>query len=142
VTPEMRARAGAALDRLEASHLAGKWLDEMSTGEVRRVLIARALVNQPRALVLDEPTAGLDVVARFGFLETVRRLARDGTTIVFITHHVEEVIPEIDRVFLLQRGRVLDSGDKKTMLTDERLSVLFGAPVTVGQANGYYYARA
>jgi iron complex transport system ATP-binding protein len=142
VTAEMRDRASEALDRLEAAHLAGKWLDQMSTGEVRRVLIARALVNRPRALVLDEPSAGLDVVARYRFLETVRRLAREGTTIVLITHHVEEIIPEIDRVFLLQRGRVLDSGDKAAMLTDERLSTLFGAPVTLGRERGYYHARA
>jgi iron complex transport system ATP-binding protein len=142
VTQEMRDRAAAALERLDASHLATKWLNEMSTGEVRRVLIARALVNEPRALVLDEPSSGLDVAARFRFLETVRRLATGGTTIVLITHHVEEIIPEIARVVLLQRGRVLDAGPKATMLTRERLGMLFGVDITVGEERGYYHARA
>lgn len=142
VTPAMRTLGAEALARLEASHLATKWLDQMSTGEVRRVLIARALVNQPRALVLDEPSAGLDVAARHRFLEIVRRLARAGTTLVLITHHVEEIIPEMERVVLLQGGRVMDAGSKQAMLTDERLTALFGAPVEVSESGGYYYARA
>ena len=75
----MRERARQALERLQAGHLAGKWMDEMSTGEARRVLIARALVSDPRALILDEPSAGLDVVARLRFLEMVRSIARQGT---------------------------------------------------------------
>ena len=142
VTPAMRRRAVDALDRVDATHLAGKWLDEMSTGEVRRVLIARALVNAPRALVLDEPTAGLDVVARHRFLETVRRLAREEATIVLISHHVEEIIPEIVRVLLLKDGRILEGGPKAAMLTSEHLSRLFGAPVDVQAKDGYYSARA
>lgn len=140
VTPEMRHRATEALERLEARHLSGKWLDEMSTGELRRVLIARALVADPRALVLDEPSAGLDVVARHRFLEMVRRIARQGTTIVLITHHVEEILPEVERVVLLRDGRVMASGPKTTMLTPERLTSLFGAPIAVESRSGYYYA--
>ena len=126
---------------MDAAHLAGKRLDEMSTGEVRRILIARALVNDPKALVLDEPSAGLDLVARFRFLEMVRRIARDGTTVVMITHHVEELIPEIERVILLQDGRVVDSGAKRAMLTSDRLSALFGATISVEERNGYFAAR-
>jgi iron complex transport system ATP-binding protein len=142
VTSAMRTRARDALERLEAGHLAAKWMHEMSTGEARRVLIARALVAEPSALVLDEPSAGLDVAARFRFLETVRALARGGTTIVLITHHVEEIIPEIDRVVLLQRGRVLDDGQKSAMLTAERLGALFEAPVAVRCRDGYYSLTA
>ena len=142
VTLEMRAKAAAALERLDAGHLGPQWMDEMSTGEARRVLIARALVSEPRALVLDEPSAGLDVAARHRFMETVRRIARQGTTIVLITHHVEEIVPEIERVICLQRGRVLEAGPKASMLTAERLSVLFGAPLGVNQHDGYFYARA
>ena len=81
----MRERAAAALEAAGASHLADRTLDEMSSGEARRVLLARALVTSPRALVLDEPTTGLDLVARHGFMETVRQLARNGTTVVLIT---------------------------------------------------------
>ena len=134
----MREAARQALERVEALHLAGKTLNEMSTGEARRVLIARALVNRPRALVLDEPTTGLDVVARHRFLESVRRLAREGTTVILITHHVEEIIPEIERVVLLDRGRVAAAGAKEDMLSPVLLSEIFGAPVAVSRANGYF----
>jgi iron complex transport system ATP-binding protein len=142
VTDEMRTTARASLAKLEAGHLGAKYLNEMSTGEVRRVLIARALVNQPRALILDEPSAGLDVVARHRFMESVRRLAQEGTTIILITHHVEEIIPEIGQVVFIQDGRILDSGPKAAMLAGPQLSRLFGAPVTVEHAGGYFYARA
>jgi len=142
VTAAMREEARQALARVEAQHLAGKTLDEMSTGEARRVLIARALVNRPRALLLDEPTTGLDVVARHRFLETVRRLAREGTTVILITHHVEEVIPEIGQVVLLDRGRIAAAGEKEAMLTPEHLSAIFGAPVLVSRSNGYFQAHA
>lgn len=142
VTDAMRDAARAALARVGADHLAGKTLDEMSTGEARRVLIARALVQRPRVLVLDEPTTGLDVVARHRFLETVRAVSREGTTIVLITHHVEEIIPEIEQVVLLDHGRVVDQGLKADMLRSERLSSLFGAVVSVTHEHGYYYARA
>jgi iron complex transport system ATP-binding protein len=141
VTTDVRERAVAALAQLDATALGAKWMDEMSTGEARRVLIARALVSNPRALVLDEPSAGLDLVARHRFMETVRRVATGGTTIVLITHHVEEIIPEIDRVFLLKDGRVLARGTKHAMLTSERLTALFGDAVTVSESGGYFHAR-
>ncbi len=75
------------------THPRAKPLNEMSAGERRRVLIARALVTRPEALVLDEPTTGLDFVARYRFMESIRRLARDGTTLILVTHHVEEIVP-------------------------------------------------
>jgi len=142
VTDTMRERAKASLARVEAAHLADRRLDEMSTGEARRILIARALVTEPRALVFDEPTTGLDIVARGRFLSFTRRIAQQGTTIVLITHHVEEIVPEIDRVVLLQRGRIAADGAKSVILTPERLSALFEAPVTLDRVDGYYYARA
>jgi iron complex transport system ATP-binding protein len=114
-------------------------MDEMSTGEALRVLIARALVSEPKALILDEPSAGLDVVARLRFLEMVRSIARQGTTIVLITHHVEEIIPEIDRVIFLKHGRADGDGPKAAMLTSERLGQLFGGPVAVGRHDGYFH---
>jgi iron complex transport system ATP-binding protein len=142
VTAAMREQALDALARVEAGHLSRKTLDEMSTGEARRVLIARALVRRPRALLLDEPTTGLDVVARHRFLETVRRLAHEDTTVVMITHHVEEIIPETTQVVLLDRGRVAASGSPEQMLTRERMSTLFGATVRIERVNGYYTASA
>jgi iron complex transport system ATP-binding protein len=141
VTAEMRRRAAEALERMGVPHLARRRLDEMSSGEARRVLLARALVTAPRALVLDEPTTGLDLIARHAFLERVRQIAREGTTLILITHHIEEIVPEIERVVLLRGGRVIASGPKRSVLTAERLSALFDAPVAIDEAEGYYYAR-
>jgi iron complex transport system ATP-binding protein len=141
VSPAMRAAAVAALNRVGAGHLADRTLDNMSTGEARRVLIARALVHQPRALVLDEPTRGLDVVARHDFMEQVRDVARRGTTIVLVTHHTGEIIPEIGRVVLLSRGRVAHDGAKSQVLTSEVLSEVFGAPLALEEHGGYYQVR-
>ena len=141
VTDEMRRKAADALERLGAGHLARRWLDELSSGEARRVLLARALVTSPRALVLDEPTTGLDLVARHEFMERVRQIAREGTTLILITHHIDEIIPEIERVILLREGRIAASGPKRDVLTAERLSDLFNAPIAIDENDGYYYAR-
>ena len=138
VTTRMRDAAAEALTRLGVGHLAETTLDRMSTGEARRVLIARALVTNPDALLLDEPTTGLDLVARHEFLEAVRDVARRGTTLVLVTHRVEEIIPEIQSVVLLRQGRVVAAGPKQTTLTDASLSATFGAPIAVTETAGYY----
>ena len=140
ITDDMRKRAGESLEKMGASHLAHRPMNEMSSGEARRVLLARALVTNPRALVLDEPTTGLDVVGRHQFMERVRSIARDGTTLILITHHVEEIIPEIDRVILLSRGRIAGDGAKRAMLTEATLSSAFGGKMTVEQRDGYYWS--
>jgi iron complex transport system ATP-binding protein len=142
VTGVTRGRAAAALARVEATHLAEKMMDEMSTGEARRVLIARALVTNPRALVLDEPTSGLDVVSRYRFLEQVEKVGQGGTTLIFVTHHVEEIVPAVERVILLKDGRIAFDGPKREMLTEAMLSDVFGAPVFVSERDGRYFARA
>jgi iron complex transport system ATP-binding protein len=141
VTDEMFERAAGALERMGAGHLARRWLDELSSGEARRVLLARALVTSPRALVLDEPTTGLDLVARHEFMELVRRIAKGGTTLILITHHIDEIVPEIERVVLLRDGRILADGSKQSMLTAVQLTKLFGAHVAIEEAGGYFYAH-
>jgi iron complex transport system ATP-binding protein len=141
ITDEMRHRASEALDRMGVSHLSRRLINEMSSGEARRVLLARALVTDPRALVLDEPTTGLDVVARHRFMERVRTIARDPTTLILITHHVEEIIPEIGRVILLREGRIAGDGAKRDMLTEPRLSETFGGKMSVEQQNSYYFVH-
>src|SRR5262249_55419093 len=130
--------AADALARVDAGHLQSKLLTEMSAGERRRVLIARALVTNPEALLLDEPTTGLDLVARHHFMETVRRLAVGGATILLVTHHVDEVIPEMGRVLLLSGGRIAYDGLPHEVLTARRLSEVYGAPMVVHQREGYY----
>jgi iron complex transport system ATP-binding protein len=141
VTDQMRRKAAEALGRMGASHLARRWLDEMSSGEARRVLLARALVTSPRALVLDEPTTGLDLVTRHDFMERVRAIAREGTTLILITHHIEEIVPEIERVILLREGRLIADGPKRSTLTAKHLSEAFGAPIAIEENNGYYNAQ-
>jgi iron complex transport system ATP-binding protein len=141
VTEEMRQRTAEALALMGVAHLAKRRLNEMSSGEARRVMLARALVTSPRALVLDEPTTGLDVVARHGFLERVRRIARNGTTLLLITHHVEEIVPEIERVVLLRHGRIAADGSKTAMLTPEHLGRVFEAPLQIATSDGYYFMR-
>jgi iron complex transport system ATP-binding protein len=142
LTPAMQERGRRALALMEASHLADAFIEAMSPGEVRRVLIARALVPDPRALLLDEPTTGLDLMARHRFLTTLRNLARHGKTIILVTHHIEEIFPEISRVVLLQHGRVLLDGAKPEVLTSRHLSAMFEGPVTVKETHGYYTARS
>lgn len=142
VTPAMLKRAWQALEETGATALADKPLSQMSTGEVRRVLIARALVNDPRALLLDEPTTGLDLAARRHFLEILRSLARLGRTILLVTHHVEEIIPEIESVVLMHHGQVFLEGAKRDVLTSENLSELFGARISVRESQGYFGAEA
>ena len=141
VTEAMRRRAIEALERVDAGRLARATLDTMSTGEARRVLIARALVHNPEALVLDEPTRGLDLVSRHHFMERVRAIARQGTTILLVTHHADEIIPEMSRVILLRQGRIACDGAKEAVLTAEALSHAFDAPLAVEEENGYFHVR-
>lgn len=137
----MRARAMDALARVGATHLARRDISTLSTGEARRVLIARALVHQPRALLLDEPCAGLDPGTRRRFLDLLRQLAQEGTTLVLVTHHVEEIVPEIGHVVMLRNGRLFEEGPKDRMLADEQLSSLFDWRMEVDRVDGFYGAR-
>ena len=140
VTDDMRQRVAQALARVNASALTARKVAELSTGELRRVLIARALVNRPQAVLLDEPTTGLDLVAQHAFLQLLRELARQGITLVLVTHHLEEIVPEIDRVILLHAGRVLADGTRAQVLTSELLSQAYGGPLRVRQQDGMYSA--
>lgn len=138
VTASMHQRAHEALEQMGVSHLIGRHMASLSTGEARRVLIARALVHRPRALLLDEPSAGLDLATRRRFLESLRQLAREGTTLLLVTHHIEEIVPEISQVVLLRDGKVLGRGDKQNVLTDDLLTAAFAMPMAV-QRHGEYY---
>ena len=140
VTESMRERASEALAHVDATHLVGRPLASLSTGEARRVLIARALVHRPRALLLDEPCTGLDMASRRRFLGSLRELARAGTTLLLVTHHVEEILPEIDHVVLLCDGRILQQGSKADTLTESALSAAFGLHVRISRHDDYYAA--
>lgn len=133
VTPEMRDRAAEALRRIDASHLALQLVGEMSAGEKRRILIARALVHRPRQLLLDEPSNALDLAAQRELRETLRRLAAEGTGLVLVTHHLGDILPEIERVILMRDGRIVGDGPREELLTAPRLSELFNTPVRIGR---------
>jgi iron complex transport system ATP-binding protein len=142
VTADMRAAARVALERMEAAYLASRFLDEMSTGEVRRVLVARALVTTPTALLLDEPATGLDLAARHRLVTLMNRVAEAGTTLILVTHQVEEIVPAITHVTFLKRGRVVRTGPRDLVLTEAHLSQLFDMPVTLSSRGGYLQAGA
>jgi iron complex transport system ATP-binding protein len=139
VTAEMRDKASEVLALLEAPHLAPKPVDEMSSGEARRVLIGRALVHGPRALLLDEPSTSLDLFAQHELRETIRKLAQSGIGILLVTHHLSDIVPEIDRVILMRGGQIVGDGSKAALLTARSLKELFGVDVELAQRDGYYH---
>jgi iron complex transport system ATP-binding protein len=132
-------RARAALSRLGIAHLADRPVAQMSSGEAQRTLIARALVHDPQTLLFDEPSNALDIAAQIQLRETLRRLAHSGLGILLVTHHVSEIIPEIERVVLLSDGQIVADGPKEELLTSARLSELFGASVQVAGHNSYFH---
>jgi iron complex transport system ATP-binding protein len=139
---EHREKAEAAMARLGIAHLAKRCVAEMSSGEAKRTLIARALVHDPQTLLFDEPGNTLDISGQMELRETLRELARAGLGILLVTHHVAEIIPEIERVVLLQHGHIAADGPKEKVLSSEQLSKLFGVRVRVIQEDGYFHAHA
>lgn len=138
VTEAQRAAAFEALRAVGAETLANRKMHRMSTGEARRVLIARALVHQPELLVLDEPTTGLDPVARRDFIERLRGLASAERTLLLVTHHVDEIIPEIRRVLVMGNGCIVADGPPMNVLSDDVLTTAFGTPLSVRRAGSRF----
>jgi iron complex transport system ATP-binding protein len=139
---EHRARAQEALARMGVPYLAERPVVEMSSGEAKRTLIARALVHEPETLLFDEPGNTLDLAGQVELREAMQELARAGLGIVLVTHQVSEIIPEIERVVLLQRGRVLADGRKEKLLTGQQLGALFGVQVKLFREDGYFHLHA
>lgn len=139
VTSAMEAKAGELMELLEITHLAERHMTAMSSGEVRRAVVARALVNEPQAIVLDEPSNSLDVHAARELRRTLRTLAQSGITIILVTHHLPDIIPEIDRVVCLKRGRIFADGPKSQILSAGMLSSLFETTIDVMEISGYYH---
>lgn len=139
VTAAMEEKAREVMELLEITHLAERNTVELSSGEARRILIARALVHGPQALMLDEPSNSLDLHAAHELRETLRTLARRGITILMVTHHLPDIIPEMERVVLIRGGKVYCDGAKKDVLNSATLSGLFGIPVDVIERGGYYH---
>jgi iron complex transport system ATP-binding protein len=128
------------METLGVAELKDRTYATMSTGEQRRFLLGRALINDPDTLLLDEPTSGLDLKACFQYLDIVRGLIQAGKTIILVTHHIHEIPPEVSRVVLLKDGAVLADGDKHQILTSAQLSRLFDTSIELVRANGFYQA--
>lgn len=122
--------------------LADRYFGTLSSGERRRILIARALVHEPEVLVLDEPSTALDFAAAVQLSATLRSLAGQGSTLVLVTHHPGEILPEIDRTILLRHGRIFADGPKREVLESEVLGELFGVPLRVDWSEGWPNVRA
>lgn len=140
VTPEMEMKADEILAFLEIEHLQDRLMTAMSSGESRRLLIGRALVHNPKTLILDEPANSLDLHALHTFRNTLRKIARSGTGIILVTHNIHDIIPEITRVVLMKDGRFCGDGPKQEMLSDAKIGGLFCVPLHVREDGGYYYA--
>jgi iron complex transport system ATP-binding protein len=147
VTEAMQARADEILDQVDAVDLANKLVGQMSAGQQRRIMIGRALVGSSgsengaaQMLLLDEPSNALDLAAQADLRNLLRRLAQQGTGILLITHHIADVLPEIDRILLMRDGRIVADGPKAELLTAANLSTLFQTEVNMTERDGFYHA--
>lgn len=138
VDGEVRDRARDALERLGIGDLANRDIMTLSTGQVRRVLVARELVRDPQVLVFDEPCTGLDPQGMYHLRHIMSTLAEDGRSIILVTHYPEDIVPEIDRILLIKDAAVFGDGSKERLLTSEVMSDLFSVPLTVAKHDGWY----
>jgi iron complex transport system ATP-binding protein len=137
--PQQLALANSALERMGVAHLAERSMARMSSGEGKRTLIARALVHEPQALLFDEPSNALDIAAQLQLRQIMSTLAQSGIAILLVTHHVYEIIPEIERVILLRDGRIFDDGPKAAVVTSGKMSALFGVALRVTRDGDFFH---
>ncbi|MGC9198617.1 MAG: ABC transporter ATP-binding protein [Acidobacteriaceae bacterium] len=148
VTKEMKEVAEEILRLVHAENLAAIPVGEMSAGEQRRVMIGRALAGTSldvgqggvQMLLLDEPSNGLDLAAQQDLREMLRGLAQKGIAILLITHHIADILPEMDRIVMMREGRILADGDKARLLTEDKLRGLFGREIALTERGGYWNA--
>lgn len=139
VSDEKITKAEAILDYLDIARLQEKKFAQMSAGEQRRCLLARAWINNPDCFILDEPTHGMDLKSTWQYLGYLRKWVSHGKSVVLVTHHLNEIIPEIDTVILMKEGKVFSQGPKKETLTVEKLSALYDMPLRIFVREGYYF---
>jgi iron complex transport system ATP-binding protein len=140
IRPGDRERADEVIEDLSLGDLAERRFGRLSTGQQRLALLGRALVHEPATLVLDEPCAGLDFGASFDVMRRIRALAAAGLSLVIVTHHLDEIPPEVGRIVLLKDGAILADGTPDRVLTDDRLSRAYGTPISVFRHGGRYFA--
>ena len=139
-TEAQHEKAKETMKFLEIEHLADKYVEEMSTGELRKCIVARALIHEPKAFVLDEPTVGLDIKAQINFIKMLKKLSSTAS-IILVTHHLEEIFEEIGNVALIYNNTIYKSGKKEEILTNENLSEIFDTKLSIGEKNDRYFVE-
>ena len=137
-TKEQILKAKEVMQFLEIEDLKDKKVAAMSTGQLRKCIVGRALIHNPKAFVLDEPTVGLDIKAQINFIKMLKKLALR-SSIILVTHHLEEVFEEIENVALVYNQTIYKSGKKEDILTSENLSEIFETKLTLKEKNKRYY---
>ncbi|RUS47896.1 ABC transporter ATP-binding protein [Cohnella sp. AR92] len=142
-TPEDFVRAGELMTALGCSHLWDREYRTCSQGEKQKLLIARALMADPKLLILDEPCNGLDLFSRERLLASIDDLTRqeDMPTMIFVTHHTEEILPAFGHTMLLRRGEAFRQGATAEVMDSETLSEFFEAPVVVERHKDRFFVR-
>ena len=139
-TSEQHEKANETMKFLEIEHLKDKYVQEMSTGELRKCIVARALIHDPKAFILDEPTVGLDIKAQINFIKMIQKLSKN-CSIILVTHHLEEIFEEIKNVALIYDNTIYKSGKKEDILTNENLSEIFDTNVHINVKNNRYFVE-
>ncbi len=140
ISEAQKSDARQVMHDLGVESLADTPLGKMSTGQQRRCLLGRALVHKPDTLILDEPTAGLDLSASFDYLTRIRDLVSNGKNIVLVTHLLNEIPPDIERIVLLREGSIVADGPKEEVLTEDNLQTTYGTLIKLARVDGYYLA--
>ena len=139
-TPEQHKKALEVLEFLEILEIKDKKVHQMSTGQLRRCVIGRALIHEPQAFVLDEPTVGLDIKAQHGFIKLLKKLSNKAS-IILVTHHIEEIFEEISHVALVHNKTIYKQGPKEQIMTSNNLSEIFEIPIDLQQEKSRYYIK-
>ena len=137
-TKEQIKKALEVMNFLEIIDLKDKKVSSMSTGQLRKCIVARALIHDPKVFVLDEPTVGLDIKAQINFIKLLQKISLK-STIILVTHHLEEIFPEIKNVALIYNNTIFKIGKKEDILNSENLSTVFDIKIEVKQKNERYY---
>ena len=140
IGPAQLKRAEVVLKSLGLEALRNREYQTLSTGQRRRCLLGRALVHEPHTLILDEPMAGLDMTASFDLSKRIRELVRRGRSLVLVTHHLNDIPPEIERVIVLKNGQIVADGPKASVLTASLLSAVYGTDLCLTEIEGHYFA--
>lgn len=140
IQPDHLERVESIMHTLGIDQLVDRPYRTLSTGQQRRCLLGRALIHDPDTLVFDEPTSGLDLTASFDFLARIGRLARRGRSLLWVTHHLNDIPPEVERVIVLKRGAIVADGPKREVLTAHLLREVYETDLRLTEVDGYYLA--